>query len=105
MFSQACVKNSVHGRGGACMAGGCAWGCVCDRGVARAVCVARGVHGGGHAWWEACKVGGAFLAGACMAGDGGMCGGGMPPTRARYYEIWPVNEQAVRILLECILVF
>ena len=50
--------------------------------------------------------------GACMAGghawQGGMRGWGvcmpctLPP--ARYYEIRSVNERAVRILLECILV-
>ena len=66
IFSEACVKNSVHsGRGGmhgrgvcmvgACMAGGCivgghAWQGVCGR-------------GGGFAWWGACMAGGACVAG------------------------------------------
>ena len=57
------------------MARGCAWqGGAC-------------VVGGGHAWW-----------GVCIAG--GMCGGG------RAWQILrdTVNERAVCILLECILV-
>ena len=46
IFSQACVKNSVHGGGGdhACVAGG-----VSGRGDmhCRGACVARGMHGRG----------------------------------------------------------
>ena len=71
IFSEACVKNSVHS--GACMAGG-----VC---VAGGACMA-----GGHAWWRdmcgngACMVGVMHGRGACMAGGhawwGGMHGGG-----------------------------
>ena len=48
MFSEACVKNSVHG-GGAYMAGGHVW---------RGACMVGGMHGRG-----ACVVG------ACMAGE------------------------------------
>ena len=69
MFSQACVKNSVHSGGGACVAGGSCmdggWGCVW--------------HGayvaGGYAWQGACMTGGvhgrgcARQKGACMAGS------------------------------------
>ena len=51
----------------------------------REVCMAGGMHGRGYA-------GG----GACMAG--GVHGEG-------HYEIRSVSERAVRILLECILVF
>ena len=65
MFSQACVKNSVHR--GACMAGGHAWW-------------EGGMHGkgkhawqDGHAWWghvwqEAVHGGGHAWQGACLAG-------------------------------------
>ena len=95
--------------GGACVPGGHAWlGGMHGGGVH----VYGGMHGwGGRAWQGACVLG------ACMAGGGmhdrGVCmAGGMrgvghvyharPP--ARYYEIRSVNERAVRILLECILV-
>ena len=49
IFSEACVKNSVHGGyvygwGGACVAGG-------------------------HVWWGACVVGVCMARGACMTGD------------------------------------
>ena len=52
MFSQACVKNPVHGGRG--MRG-------------------RGVHGmcgraGGHVWQGGCMAGGAWQGGACVAG-------------------------------------
>ena len=43
IFSQVCVKNSVHREGGACMAGG-----VCGRRYAWQ----GGMCGGGHAWQE-----------------------------------------------------
>ena len=65
MFSQACVKNSVH-RGGvcmvkgdmhggeACMARGHAWqGGKCGGGCAWQ----GGMHGGGNAWQGACVAG------------------------------------------------
>ena len=80
IFSEACVKNSVH-RGGACMAGGCVAGCVWQRGLhhrggacmaggpasqrgdmhGRGACVAGGggMHDGWRAWqWGACVAGG-----------------------------------------------
>ena len=131
IFSEACVKNSfyrgggVHGRGGhvwrgACMAGGCAWPGghawvgVCMAGGA---CMGGGVHGrgghawvgvcvaGGHAWWGVCVVGGMNGRGACVAGghawQGGVHGRGCAWQILR--DI--VNERAVRILLECILVY
>ena len=82
------------------------------------VCMVGGMHGGGCAW-----PGGVHARGACMAGGhvwpggmhgqgacmGGVCGGGMhdmhvPPgqiLRLRHTD----NERAVRILLECILVY
>ena len=130
IFSETCDKNSVHGAGGhawqgVCMAGGhvsqgaCMvgeWGCAWQ----------GGLHGRGHAWWGCvCVVGGHVWCdrwGACMAGGrracmaGGMHGrghvwqGGMhgmqiplpPADTTRYSDT--VNEQEVRILLECILV-
>ena len=52
------------------------------------LCVAGGMHGRGHAWWGAC------VAGGCLA-----CTPPFPPDTTIY-----VNERAVRILLECILV-
>ena len=57
--------------------GGHAWqGGVCDVlvCVARGVCVAGGVHGGGHVWWGACMVGGMHGGGVVLGG--GMCGRG-----------------------------
>ena len=112
VFSEACVKNSVHG-GGACMAGGVHWGCAwCG------ACVVGGMHGGGHVrqgaymgghvWQGDMHGGGHALPGACMVGGrghvwqgeacmaGGMHGGGMRGrghvwwgrgVRGRYYEI------------------
>ena len=74
IFSEACVKNSVH-RGGACVARRCAW--------------QGGMRGGGHAW-----QGDACMAGGC-AWQGGVRGHILWDT---------VNERTVRILLECILV-
>ena len=93
--------------GGACVAGGHAWQ-------------------EGHAWSGACIAGGGVCAGgggvhsrrACMAGEGGVHGRGhadggggcawqgvMHATHApRQILRDTVNEQAVRILLECILV-
>ena len=68
----------MHGRG-ACIAGGHVW---------QGACMA-----GGHAW-----QGGMHGRGACMAG--GVHGGGCAWQILRD----TVNERAVRILLECILV-
>ena len=50
MFSQACVKNSVH-RGRVHGKGECAW--------------QGDMHSRGHAWWGACVAGGVH--------DGGVC--------------------------------
>ena len=74
--------------GGACMPGGGA--CVAGR-----ACVAGGdMNGRGHAW-----QGGS-------AWQGGMCGRGGMHDRGHVWQILrdTVNERAVRILLECILV-
>ena len=85
----ACMAGGLHGRGhawqGACMAGGCVWqGGVCGR---------------GHAWQGVCMLGG-------MHGGGGMHGRGVCMAGGRVWQILrdTVNERAVRILLECILV-
>ena len=72
-------QGVVHGGGG--MHGG---GCVC----------VGGMHGGGCAWLGACMVG------ACMTG--GHVWHACPPPRTDTTAT--VNERAVRILLECILV-
>ena len=97
IFSQASVILSTGGHGfgryawlqGACMVAG--WACM----VVGGLCGCRGgVHScGGHAWlWGACVVVGS------MHGVGGACvvAGGIRRDT--------VNEWAVRILLECILV-
>ena len=93
IFSETCVKYSVHG-GGACVV------------VVGGACMAGGAWlGGMHGW--ACMAGG-YVWGACMAG--GMCGGcvhgGGCVAGGRAWQILrdSVNELAVRILLECILV-
>ena len=100
IFSEACVKNSVHR--------GCVHGCL------------GGVRGcwGGHMWllvgvlgcWGACMVAGG------MCGEGGVCivnrGSCMAQWGAwRRWHAWDttrygdtINELVVRILLECILV-
>ena len=85
---------------------GCSWGgmCGCSGG-----CV---VAPGGHAWllWGACMV---APRGACMVAPGehawlllggmhGCSGGGHVWDTTRYGD--RINERAVRILLECILV-
>ena len=74
MFSQACVKNSVHS--GACMAGS--------------------MHGREHAWQGACMAGG-MCGGGCAWLRACMAGG------HAWQERWPL-QQMVCILLECILV-
>ena len=80
------MAGSVRGWGGLRGKGGHVWqrGGMHGKGGA---CVAKG----GHAWQRG--------QGACMAKVGGMCGMHAP------YEIRPVNARAVRILLECILVY
>ena len=57
IFSEVCVKNSVHRGRGACMAGGHVWWGVC---VAGCVCGGVGWECAwqGHAWWEVCVAGG-----------------------------------------------
>ena len=67
MFSQACVKNSVHGRGGACMAGG-----VCGRGA----CMAGGMPGKGGMHGRGCV----WQGGACVAGETATAADGTHPT-------------------------
>ena len=69
MFSQACVKNSVHGEGGTCMSGVCGEGVHGGRAMhGRGACMTgdawqevvhgRGVHGRGwHVWQWACMAG------------------------------------------------
>ena len=69
MFSQACVKNSVHTGGvqgrGACVAG--------EGGM-----YGRGTHGRGYVW-QGCALQGYAWQGfaSCMAGEGSIHGGGM----------------------------
>ena len=159
MFSQACVKNSVHGGGhvwqgacmtghmcgrgvhgreamhgrgsgcvwwGACMVGGCVWqGAMCSGGrghlwqracVTGGVCGTGGCIAGGHVWQGVVHGRGCAWQGACMAKGGhvwqggmhgmgawpeGMCGMHVPPQQILHDT---VNERAVHILLECILV-
>ena len=118
-------KGGVHGRGcawqggmhggghvgqgghvwwGACMVGVCVWqGGMCGRGASMAGgCVWQGGHvwQRGHAWQGACMAGG-------MHGDGGVCVAGRCTCHAHTPQQIlqdTVNEWAVRILLECILV-
>ena len=106
-----CLSVIVFTGGGCvCMAGGGvrAWGGAC---IPKGMCVWRGLHGcEGHAWQQACLGGhacpGVHVWGACMAGGcvwpGSVHAMHDPPVW--YYEIRSVNERAVRILLECILV-
>ena len=78
------------------MAGG-----MCDRGVCgRGACVAgdvcsRGMHCRGHAWQGMCVVGGHAWQGCVYVAR-------MPPCQILRDT---VNERAVCILLECILVY
>ena len=96
MAGGACVVGGMHGRG-ACVAGVCVWLGACMPGGnawqlgvhGRGACMVGGMHGrgacmvGGHVWQGACKVGGMHCRGSAWH---------------------TVNERAVRILLECILV-
>ena len=93
----ACMAGGMHGRG-ACMTGGVhGW---------RAYMVG-GMHGRRHLWQGACMAGGcAWLGG--MRGRG-MCVGGHAGQGTQVSPPRPilrvmVNERAVHILLECILV-
>ena len=93
-----CMVGGMCGRGhvswGACMAGGCAWWGAC---VARGVWQG-GMHGRGHAW-QGGMCGRGQARWGCVAG-GCMAGGACVPRQI----LWDtVNEQVVRILLECIL--
>ena len=80
IFSEACVKNSVHRVGRAWQWGMCGGGGMHGRGCAWwGVCMAGGMHGRRHAWQGVCMAGGMHdrrhaWQGACMAG--GMHGGG-----------------------------
>ena len=98
------VCHSVH-RGGACM--------VAPRGACM-VALGRGVCGclGGHAWlllggMHGCSRGACMVAlvGACVVAPGGAC---VVAPRGRAWDTMrygdTINERAVRILLECILV-
>ena len=108
VFTGVCLSTGgmhgggMHGRG-ACMAGGHAW--------------QGGMHGRGHAWgcaWQGACLGGMHGRGLVWQGGicdrGSLCGRGacmagvyMPCTP--WQILWDtVNERAVRILLECILV-
>ena len=109
MVGEACVVA----RGGMCGCRGCAWlqgACVVAGGHAwlprEHVWLPGGMHGwgacvvaGGHAWLQGVCV---WLQGGmhgCPAGHAWLRGGGMCRIRRD-----TVNERAVRILLECILV-
>ena len=52
IFSEACVKNSVHRKGGGVRGrkGMCGGGGMCGRGRSWGVCMVGGVRGGGCAW-------------------------------------------------------
>ena len=89
--------GGMHGWGACVVAGGHAW-------LPGGLWLWGGMHGwgacmvaGGHAWLPGC----AWLSGACVVCQGGVHGlpGGMRGIRRD-----TVNERAVRILLECILV-
>ena len=85
VFTSVC--DSVHR--GACMAGGVSGGAYMTGG---------GLYGMGHVWQGRCVWQGAICGkGACMAG--GTCGRGVCVQEKR-----PL-KRAVRILLECILVY
>ena len=85
-----CVVGGMHGRGvhGGGMCGG---GGVCVAGACMVRCAWQGgMRGRGHAWqWGMC-------------GRGHACHACPPADTIRYGDM--VNEQAVCILLECILV-
>ena len=129
MFLQVSVYpqgGGMRGRG-ACMTGGHAWqgGCaygrgdvhgrvVCGRGSMHGRGMGRSVHGRGVCG-RRCMAGGMHGGGACMVG--GMhgrecawwvacmpCMLHIPPADATRYGD-AINERAVRILLECILVW
>ena len=98
IFSEVCVKNSVHGRGiPACLAGHMTnqQGGACSRGVGAALggCLLR------EGYSRGCLLRGVCSRGACSRGAcsrGGACLVATPPGR--------LLLRAVHILLECILV-
>ena len=123
----------MRGRG-LCVAGGCEWqGGMHNRGACMAGGVhggglhGGGLHGGGAAWQEMCMAGGVYMTGGCarwgacvvgaciagsmhgrgtcMSGDGVWQGGCACHTPPRQILWDTANERAVRILLECILLF
>ena len=109
VFTRVCLSTGEGACMVGCVAGGCAWQeCVWQGGhVCWRPCVAGSMHGrgvcvaGGHAW-----QGGLHGRGVCVAGGhvwhGGMHGRGMCVPCQIPWDM--VNERAVRILLECILV-
>ena len=99
----ACVAGGMHGRG-VYLAGG-----MCFRGhVCQGACVSgghtwqEGVCGRGHAWQEGVHGRGISMAGGCVW-QGGCIAGGMYGRGCEWQERRPL-QQAVHILLECILV-
>ena len=111
--------------GGHAWQGACMVGVVCGRGpcvVGEGTLVAGGMCGRGCVWYRGCITGGHVWQGVCMAGgmhgtgehvwQGGMhgmgawregvCGMHVPPPQQILRDT--VNERAVHILLECILV-
>ena len=87
-------EGAVRGRG-ACVAGGMHGRGVCGSG--RLLC------GRGYAWQGACMAGDMHGRGACMAGGACMTGGTCVAGRCAWQEKRQL-QQAVHILLECILV-
>ena len=105
------LQVSVCPQGGACVvAGGHAWwrGCAWQRGacLAKGTCMAKGgpcmAKGGVHGKGGACMVKGHVWQRRGMCGEGGMAKEGCVWDTTRYGDT--INERAVRILLECILV-
>ena len=97
----------VHGWG-ACVAGGHAWegwrGACMARGHA---CLGGGACvAGGHAWWGACMVRACVEGGVRGRGHAwqGVCVTRMPPGQILRLGL-TVNERAVHMVLECILVY
>ena len=116
MFSQVCVKNSVHRRGmhrgGALHGRVHAWlGGMCGRGMhGRGACMAGACMAVGMCGRGACVAGGMCVWQGGMHGQGvhgrGMCGGGRAcvPGGCAWQERRPL-QWTVRILLDCILVY
>ena len=100
----ACVAGE-HVWQGACMVG--VGVCMVGRGVhGRGVCMVRGIHGGGHVWQGGMHGRRCAWQGVCMAGGHvwwQVCVPCMPPRQILWLR-HTVNERAVHILLECILV-